>query len=131
MSNCLHQSKIDLHMKKMWLSKGWLKIELEKNELQTVGHLFSSLVNTFHNKKTKNNRLKQTSIQNTLATFYIEWALRVPVSIKNLKIRGCQRWCSEFRANSSPEISWHFDWKNQISKSTFIRCTGWKTKLVH
>jgi hypothetical protein len=37
--------------------------------------------------------------------------VRVPLSIKNLKIRGCQRWCSEFRrvpgtrgtrANSSP-----------------------------
>ena len=48
------------------------------------------------------------------ATCYIELALRVPVSIKNLKIRGCQRWCSEFRrvpgtrgtrANSSPALS--------------------------
>ena len=46
------------------------------------------------------------------ATCYIEWALQVPVSIKNLKIRRCQRWCSEFRrepgtrgtrANSSPD----------------------------
>ena len=45
------------------------------------------------------------------ATCYIELALRVPVSAKNLKIHGCQRWCSEFRrvpgtcgtrANSSP-----------------------------
>ena len=51
------------------------------------------------------------------ATCYIELALRVPVSAKNLKIHGCQRWCSEFRrvpgtrgtgprgtrANSSPD----------------------------
>ena len=77
----------------------------------------------------------ELGIWNWGCQLFKEWALRVPVSIKNLKISRCQRWCSEFRrvpgtrgtrANSSPVYVCKYE---HIKFSNFFLWRHWHHKV--
>ena len=86
---------------------------------------FANLVSLVILKKIKQKNINyyqglSLELETEGITYYLEWALRVPVSIKNLKICGCHRWCSEFRrvpgtrGNWSPVQEFNCDLKNTL-----------------